>query len=98
MAKFRIGCIEVVTDSLLNMVYRLSIPIKPSHTHLFDNNLVTYVRNGKIRYRYVLESSDKTAILMAMAAVQATIAKQKKEEWAEKEILYLTRLSHGGKD
>jgi hypothetical protein len=94
--KMRIGCVEVIVGIDLEISYRVSLPVKPEHVHLFSDNpncIKSYVRNNKIRYAFVNESKNRLQILRSLAGVQAIIAEQKIKDAQARHEDILGRLS-----
>lgn len=71
----RINAIEVTIDSDLNVSYRLTLPIKGEHIHLFDFPAIqsSNKNKGNTRYYYVVNSNNKEEILQKMRAAQLLI-------------------------
>lgn len=91
----RINAVEVIISLDLSVSYRLTLPVKPAHTELLDSKRIqSYIKNNKIRYQYVFESTDRLEVLKQMTAAQTVINEQKIKELIERQQYLLTKLSN----
>lgn len=96
MNKLRMHCVEVTVNSDLSVSYRLTLPVKKDHIHLLDHTKVqTFVRCGKPRYNFVVESNDRSHILQQMEAAQLIITEQKIKELQLRQECLLYNLANG---
>lgn len=95
MPKLRINCVEVIVSADLNIMFRLTLPIKPHHVELFENPkwIMSYVRNNKIRYMVCFEHKDKDEVLKVMKAAQVIILTQKIKEMDDRKSRIMDELS-----
>lgn len=93
--QLRMNCVEVTVHPDLSVTYRLNLPVKPEHVHLFEDRerIINYVRNNKIRHRYVFESSDRKRVLTVMMAAQNLITGQKIKELQDRQDNLLLNLA-----
>lgn len=95
MQSMRVNCIQILSDSELNITFRLTLPIKPHHVDLFENPkwVISYVRNNKIRYMIVFENTNKDEVLKVMRAAQTIILTQKIKELELRKEDIMSRLA-----
>lgn len=91
----RINAVQVIVNLDLSVSYRLTLPLKAHHAELFSDRskIKTYVKNNKIRYQYVVESTDRVEILNQMTAAQLVIGDAKIAELQLRQSILINRLS-----
>ncbi len=79
--KLRINCIQVTVNTDLTVMYRLALPIKGNHKHVFPKEKVSsYIRKNSIRHQFVFESGDSIEVLKQLKSAQIEINVLKQEE------------------
>lgn len=93
--KTRINCIQVIINDDLTINYKMTLPVKEDYLHLFEDRkfIVSYIRNNKIRYMFVVESTNRIFILKKLTAAQILINEYKIDQLHVKHSNLISKLS-----